>query len=161
MINKKLMKVLFFIYIVLVIRLIIFKYPMNMLREIASTWSRDVVWEGLSKANFQFFRTINLYIHNWHRSGINSFGNLVGNVLAFVPYGYMLPRICRPAKNIFICMFFSFIFILGIELFQLFSAFGIFDVDDILLNMTGAGAGYLLFLLIRTIYRNKEHKSSS
>ena len=37
------------------------------------------------------------------------------------------------------------VLVLGIEFFQLFSAFGAFDVDDILLNVAGAMTGYLVY----------------
>ena len=39
----------------------------------------------------------------------------------------------------------AFVFVLGIEVFQLFSAFGAFDVDDILLNCVGAAIGYVIY----------------
>ncbi len=39
----------------------------------------------------------------------------------------------------------AFLFVLGIEVFQLFSAFGAFDVDDILLNCFGASLGWLMY----------------
>lgn len=156
MISKKQMKTLFILYLIILLKVIVFKYPVYQLKEIASSWSRDVIWEGLNKANFEFFRTIKLYTRYWDYKEINSFANLIGNVLAFIPLCYMLPRVCRPAKNFFLCMFFSFLFILGIELFQLLSAFGIFDVDDILLNMLGAFIGYLLYLVARAFHKKIE-----
>ena len=39
----------------------------------------------------------------------------------------------------------AFLLVCGIELFQLFTAFGAFDVDDILLNCVGAMIGYNIF----------------
>ena len=49
----------------------------------------------------------------------------------------------------------AFVFILGIEVFQLFSAFGAFDVDDIFLNCLGAVLGYGIYRLFR-IWRKRE-----
>ena len=156
MINRKQMKIFFILYLLIILKIIVFKYPVYQLKDIASSWSRDVIWEGLYKANFEVFKTIKLYIRYWDYKKINSFANLIGNILAFIPLSYMLPRVCRPAQKFLICMFFSFLFILGIELFQLFSAFGIFDIDDILLNMVGALIGYLLYLVIRAINKKIE-----
>lgn len=156
MIKKKQMKILFILYLIIILKVIVFKYPVDQLEEIASSWSKDVFWEGLYKANFEFFRTIKLYIRYWDYKKINSFANLIGNILAFIPLSYMLPRVCRPARNFLICMFLSFLFISGIELFQLISAFGVFDVDDILLNMIGALIGYLIYLFMRMIFKKIE-----
>ena len=149
MINKKYMRILFIVYLVVLIKVIVFKYPLVQLKQIADSWSRDVFWEGLQSANFEFFRTIKLYIRNWDNKGINSFGNLIGNVLAFIPMGYLLPRLFEACRNLFFCMVSVLLFVLGIELFQLLSNFGIFDVDDILLNCLGAFIGYIFFKILK------------
>ncbi|MGN1147118.1 MAG: VanZ family protein [Lachnospiraceae bacterium] len=143
------MRILFILYLLILLKVIVFKYPLWQMREIVASWSRDVFWEGLNGANFQLFRTIKMYIRHWDNKGLNSFGNLIGNVIAFMPMGYMLPRIFKISEKWFFCMLQSFLFILGIELFQLFSAFGVFDVDDILLNCLGAFMGYLFFKIVK------------
>lgn len=118
-----------------------------------------MLWEGLSGANFELFRTIKLYIRHWDNKGINSFGNLVGNIIAFIPLGYLMPRLHKIFENLFVCMATALLFILGIEMFQLFSAFGIFDVDDILLNGLGTFIGYLSFVLMKALVKRREKKS--
>ena len=87
-----------------------------------------------------------------------SFGNLVGNVVLFIPLGYFLPRLFQSMKNFFLCMFTALTFILGIEMFQLISNFGIFDVDDIFLNGCGVLIGYLGYRGLRRVHKhmNKE-----
>ena len=86
-----------------------------------------------------------MYIRYYDR--LNSFENLVGNVAIFVPFGFLLPW----AESVFRCwwkvLINAFLFVSGIEVFQLFSAFGAFDVDDILLNCFGAMLGYMVFLV--------------
>ena len=155
MINKKYMRILFVLYLLILMKVIIFKYPLERMRQIAASWRKDVFWEGLSGANFELFRTIKLYIRHWDNKGINSFGNLIGNIIAFIPLGYMLPRLYKIFENLFVCMATALLFILGIELFQLFSAFGIFDVDDILLNGLGTLIGYLCFALMKLLVKKK------
>lgn len=159
MINKKYMRVLFVLYLLILMKVIIFKYPFEVMRGIVASWRKDVFWEGLSGANFELFRTIKLYVRHWDNKGINSFGNLVGNIIAFIPLGYMMPRLHKIFENLFICMATALLFILGIELFQLFSAFGIFDVDDILLNGLGTLIGYLCFVPMRLLAKRKEKDS--
>ena len=48
-------------------------------------------------------------------------------------------------------MLLSFAFVLGIEIFQLVSGFGAFDVDDIILNCLGAVMGYLIYYVYEKI----------
>ena len=49
------LRFLFALYILVVIKVIIFKYPFEQLRAIADTWRKDVILEGLGTANFRAF----------------------------------------------------------------------------------------------------------
>ena len=68
--------------------------------------------------------------------------NLLGNVLAFVPFGFLLPELypgIRSAIRIGFCTLgFSFL----VECLQLLFRVGTFDVDDLLLNTIGGILGY-------------------
>lgn len=153
--GRKTIKIIFVIYIIVLLKVIVFKIPLVRMKEIMDTWTREVIFEGMDSANFELFKTVRMYIRYWGR-GLNSFQNLVGNVVAFIPLGYLLPRLFRPARNVIICMLNVFVFVVSIEVFQLISAFGAFDVDDILLNCGGALLGYLIFVFAKLFY----HKSS-
>ncbi len=155
--NKR--KVIFFIYLLIVIRLIIFKYPYEQLRQIASTWEKDVILEGLDTANFTLFKTIRMYIDYSYK--LNSFENLVGNIVVFVPFGFLFPYVMKRGRNFFIMLLNAFIFVTGIEVFQLFSAFGAFDVDDILLNCFGAVIGYFLYLIFDKVRKSINKKGET
>lgn len=144
------LRILFILYLLLVIKLLIFKYPIAELKEIANTWESNVIWKGLDSANFTLFKTIKMYINYAYK--LNSFENLVGNVVIFFPFGFFLPRISAWANKWFMTLGGAFFFSLGIELFQLFSAFGAFDVDDLVLNVLGALIGYWIHLLVRCNY---------
>lgn len=139
------LRMIFILYLLLVIRLIIFKYPYAQLKEIAGSWEKNVILEGLDTANFTLFKTIRMYIDYSYM--LNSFENLVGNVVVFVPFGFLFPYVFKRGRNFLIMFLNVFLFVLGIEVFQLFSAFGAFDVDDILLNCVGAVIGYLCYIL--------------
>ena len=67
-------------------------------------------------------------------------------------HGTGLPRLWKPMRHIMLCLFTGLIFICGIELFQLISAFGVFDVDDILLNGMGVLGGFLVFRAAENIF---------
>lgn len=137
-------KILFFVYILIVIKVIIFKYPYAELRAIADSWEKGVILEGLDTANFTLFKTIKMYIRYSHM--LNSFENLAGNVVVFIPFGFLLPYIRENCRHFLILLLNAFLFVLGIEVFQLFSAFGAFDVDDILLNCFGAVLGWCCYI---------------
>lgn len=148
-------KKIFFVYLLIVIKLIIFKYPYSQLKEIADTWEKGVILEGLDTANFTLFKTIRMYIDYSYM--LNSFENLVGNVVVFIPFGFLFPYVMKRGRNFFVMLFNAFLFVLGIEVFQLFSAFGAFDVDDILLNCAGAVIGYFGYLIWEEI-RKRAYK---
>lgn len=87
------------------------------------------------------FRTIGVQIEHisegWARI------NLLGNMMPFAPFGFMLPLVYPRLKS-FIKVFISgLVFILLIELFQFVTRLGSFDADDIILNMAGVCIGYL------------------
>ncbi len=85
-----------------------------------------------------------MYIRYWGR--LNSFENLAGNVVCFMPFGFLLPFLQEESRHWWVLLINSFLLVCGIELFQLITAFGAFDVDDILLNCVGAMLGYGVFL---------------
>lgn len=154
--TRRILRAVFFFYLLLVIKLIIFKYPWEHLKGIMDTWEKGVILEGLDTANFTIGKTIWMYIH--YRDRLNSFENLVGNVAVFLPFGYLLPMIHRPSRQGWLLLLQSFLFVTGIEVFQLFSAFGAFDVDDILLNCLGSLLGYLLFAATCHFFYRKERQ---
>ena len=118
--TKHILKTVFFFYILVLLKVIVFKYPLARLEAIAASWTKEVVWEGLGTANFTLFKTIRMYICYWGK--LNSFENLFGNVLAFVPLGFLLPFLQKESRR-----------------------FWILFLDDILLNCVGALLGYAVF----------------
>lgn len=152
------MRILFLSYLFAVIKLIVFKYPDEEFRAIAQAWNKEMIPAGLTTANFVPFKTIRMYIVYAHK--LNSFENLVGNILIFVPFGFGLPYVFKQGRHFGIMLLNAFVFVLGIEVFQLFSAFGAFDVDDIILNCLGAVWGYLFYLITEGIRHRKCQKKA-
>lgn len=71
--------------------------------------------------------------------------NLAGNVIAFFPFGIFLPRLFQKCKNIPFAVLLCFEFSLCIEMIQLVTKVGCFDVDDIILNTLGGFGGTLIY----------------
>lgn len=132
-------------YFLLLIRFIIFKYPLSCLLETAGRWSPEEIRQGMRTANLTPFRTIHMYIR--YRHSLNSLENLAGNLAAFIPLGILLPLADRRFASVGCILVNALVLSAGMEAFQLLSTFGAFDVDDILLNCAGAAAGYMLCAL--------------
>jgi glycopeptide antibiotics resistance protein len=101
------------------------------------------------------FKTIANYIRN---SGSVDFDvliyNLAGNVVAFMPLGFFLPFAFRGIGALK-TFFLSFAFIVCAELMQLVSRRGVFDVDDVLLNMIGSMIGCGIYKLLFYIFAGR------
>lgn len=77
--------------------------------------------------------------------------NIVGNVVAFVPFGIFLPIFSRQCRSFFFTLLYSFELSLLVELLQLIFRVGSFDVDDLLLNTLGGAAGFLIYAIMARI----------
>lgn len=73
--------------------------------------------------------------------------NLLGNIVAFIPYGLFIPLLQHKQRHIWRIIILSFDFSLLVELLQLVSKRGSFDVDDLILNTIGGAIGYGCFVL--------------
>lgn len=79
--------------------------------------------------------------------GINDRNNafVIENILLFVPYGVFCPLAFRYARKFRRCLMIGVLTSLSVELLQLFTGRGFFQIDDILTNILGTVAGYLLY----------------
>lgn len=78
--------------------------------------------------------------------------NLFGNVICFMPLGFVLP-VLRPRRwGFFRVACLSFLASVLVEIIQLVTKLGSCDVDDVILNTCGGMAGWLLFFLCKKCY---------
>ena len=71
--------------------------------------------------------------------------NLAGNVIMFIPLGYLLPIIWakfRSWKHILRC---GILIVLCVEVLQFVTLLGRFDIDDLWMNVLGIMIGYGLY----------------
>jgi len=80
----------------------------------------------------------------------NFITDLVGNIVLFVPLPFFL-LLFFGIKNQGRVMLIAFCMSLGVEITQYLLGIGVADVDDIILNILGAGAGILLLKLTSRI----------
>lgn len=75
------------------------------------------------------------------------FFNLFGNVLLFVPLGFLLPILFAKARRFSTTIVWTMLASLTIELTQLGTRLGSFDVDDLILNVLGGSIGYAVWTM--------------
>lgn len=73
--------------------------------------------------------------------------NLGGNILLFIPAGWLLPRIFPKQRNFFLFLLTCAASILLVETAQLFSLLGSFDIDDLILNLIGMVIGFSIYCI--------------
>ena len=83
------------------------------------------------------------------------FTNIFGNVIGFIPYGFILPVIAHKCRRGTFIITSGFALSLLVETVQLFARVGCFDVDDLILNTLGAAIGYLLFVVCNYLRRKR------
>ena len=129
----------FILYISLLIYLVFF----------AESFGRTEI-SGARRYNLELFKEIRRFYVYRNTLGIYAFLlNVAGNVLIFIPFGFILPIIGKKKANIFKTLLITVIFVFVIECIQFALNVGSFDVDDILLNSIGSLIGHIIFLIFR------------
>lgn len=153
-INKYILLV-FFIYLICLLRLTIFRgfpaiydlvaikdYFFNYFKLLTST-NIDTIISRLALSNIDLLDTIRRYYTYGYISDI--LYNIVGNIVAFIPFSFLLLKIKHNPHYIILC---GIILSCFIEATQLITGLGVFDIDDILLNSIGVISGLALYYLV-------------
>ena len=102
--------------------------------------------------NITPFQEIERFWKYREQLGLMSYINLFGNVLIFVPFGFMEPLTSKK-RSFWATLVDGCLVSLSVEIFQFITKVGRFDVDDLMLNTTGVALGYVCFLVWNTIRR--------
>ena len=171
--NNKTMRinlwVFFMLYILLLVTLTLFDamWGRNGLTFI-NWFSEEFVYFVKHSVNFIPFKTIIEFIKEFNSmySSRTILLNLFGNFIALMPMAFFLPLLFKK-QNKFKNYFITIILIdLGIELTQLLTASGRFDIDDFILNISGATLMYFILKikdvnkLIKNIFLLEKNKVS-
>ena len=138
-------KVLFLLYVIFLVYFLF----------LAEWYGRTGVSEEY-RYNLELFKEIKRFIT--YREQLGMFAvltNLAGNIVIFVPYGFFISMASRE-RGFFKTLFFSMGLSLCVEVVQLFTRVGSFDVDDILLNTIGGVIGYIIFLICNGVRRRHD-----
>lgn len=147
--RKNVWKIIFVAYVLLLLIFVVVK-PIGFLDRMQSILENRS--NGIWNYNVDPFRNISSYFRN--RTASYAFINILGNLIPFCPLGFLVPIISTKYKKFLKTMLICLISIIGIESFQLVTMLGYFDVDDIILNMTGCLIGYCVYVGFRILARN-------
>lgn len=143
MTKSRLWRIIWWVYVTALVMLVVIKFDGSF-----SALSARIEWASQpDSVNYNLipFRTLSLLLRllpsEW------AIYNLLGNFIPFVPFGFLLPGAYSWMNSAVRALGTGFLSVVCIESFQLVTGLGIFDVDDIILNMVGILCGYLVFRL--------------
>ena len=142
--NKLLIKIAFAVYLLFLAYVLFF----------AEAFGRQGETDGY-RYNLTLFHEIARYIRIGKNGGWEQFMvNIIGNILAFVPFGFFAPLTIQRCRHVILTAMLSFELSLLVEILQLITKVGSFDVDDLFLNTVGGIIGFGIYLLGKKI-KNK------
>jgi glycopeptide antibiotics resistance protein len=145
--------ILFFYYLFILIYMLFLDKYFGRDDKLSTYLNFDLYFKN--NTNFIPFATILFYLNGWRHHLINTsivLTNLIGNMAAFMPMGIFLPILFKPMKKTWIFIITVGIFIVFVEIIQLITFTGSCDIDDFILNITGA---IIIFVFIKSKYIQK------
>ena len=104
--------------------------------------------------NLQPFREISRFYIYRELIGVKAFIiNLFFNILAFVPFGFMVSILWQGRHQVIDAVFCTFLLSLVVEVIQFVFKVGSFDVDDLILNTCGGFLGVIIYQTVNVIRR--------
>ena len=138
--GSRVWKTIFVVYLVLLFILVVIKFQgsfQELAERIAS--NREYPWSA-NLVPFASIRTQLGHMTQWW-----AVKNVVGNIVCFIPWGFLMPLAYPKVQKFWRTLGIALGGILAIEIFQLLTGLGSFDVDDIILNLLGVMCGFVLW----------------
>ena len=115
-----------------------------------TTLSRGANFTG--SFNVDFFSS---YVNAWNKWSISELQLIIFNMLMFIPLGFLLPLFWKKAEKFKVTLFVSIGLTVCIEIVQLLTGTGIFELDDLFHNCIGSLFGYFCVMAVLSITREK------
>ena len=143
------------IYIAVLSKFILFKYiPLSQIIQHFNFTYDEYHWRD---NNFVPFKTIKFYLYLADINPTIRIENLAGNIIGFIPFGFILPLLSKRAQKLSRVTLATFCLSLTFEVIQLIFEFGSFDVDDLILNTLGGILGYIPIKVIFIAVKRKKN----
>lgn len=123
-------------YLALLTKLVLFKYSFSITHIFEYRW-----W---ASSNIVPFKTISFYLFEAKVNMNTRINNLVGNIIGFMPLGFLLPLLSKKHMKLKKIIVISFGLSSTYEVLQLLFGLGSFDEDDMILNTLGGVIGYVV-----------------
>ncbi len=133
------MVTLFVVYLILLTKVIVFKYSIGM--SLLSRLHEVNVWQQLANGNYIPFKTIVYYLSG-NPTWIVAKNNLIGNIAPFIPLGFFASLFYHHLLTWKHILAVAFVISVALESAQVLLRVGVFDIDDIILNVLGVIVGY-------------------
>ena len=131
--TRALLWIALIVYLLVLFKVILFKFDHDTIINILN----DTDELAYTRVNLVPFQTIRFYLFSGRVSDAVAVRNLLGNIVAFMPLGILIPFLRRDIS-------FGTTFLVGfalsaiIEVTQFVTGLGSCDIDDIILNVFGA-----------------------
>ncbi len=113
------------------------------------------VIDGAMHYNLEPFREIKRFLIHYDVLGWQAVVlNIIGNVVGFMPFGFFLPLLSAKERRLLMVLLLTFELSLTVEVIQLFTGVGSFDVDDLMLNTLGGVLGYGCYHLFSNLSKS-------
>lgn len=140
--NQKFGWILFILYLIALIYLMFF----------SESFGRTGNEHAEYAYNLELFKEIKRFYLYRKQLGLEAvILNLGGNVIGFMPFGFMLPIVSRRGRRWYNTFMLGFLLSLCIEVTQLVFRVGSFDVDDLLLNTIGGILGFVVYKIVQKV----------
>ena len=152
--NNFFTKALFTLYLAVLLFILFARYGENFSPSLADLPSRFS-----TSVNLKPFHTIGSYLKALNNGNVSVSvvkSNLIGNFLLFMPYPLFISAFSK-WKNTFWIITLTALSVVAVELTQILTGLGSLDVDDFILNVSGAFLAYVL-LKPRRKKEEKDHK---
>lgn len=133
--------IVFFIYCAIMLILLFFRDPYD---------PSVPYWEQIeSNHNLIPFATIRVQLRCLSSQSkalrLYGYSNFFGNIILFIPLGFLLPWVFPGLRKAWKTLLTVAVAITLVEIIQLFTLRGYADIDDLILNLSGAAIGYALY----------------
>jgi len=120
-------------------------------------WPGRAMFPPQRSINLEPFKQIMTYIVRYGHYNFDTwFNNLFGNVIIFIPFGLLLPICLRKGNSLISNLYWTLMLSFFIEAAQYYFYVGIFDVDDIILNVIGGFIGFIVYKALLVVLKKHE-----
>lgn len=139
--NKFFTKFFFTLYVAILLYILFARYGNNFSMSVT-----DITNRLSTSVNLKPFYTIGSYLKALENGNINRAVvkvNLIGNFFLFMPYPLFISAFSK-WKNTFWIIMLTSLTVIAVEVTQIITGLGSLDVDDFILNVSGALIAYIL-----------------